>query len=371
MTIRLYKNHGKTVGYWEISITDQAELKVTHARSLNGKPVTRIHAVKPKNVGRSNETTPNQQAELEMASRVRKQLDRGYVTDEHDAIGAKGPATNALGLILPVLATVYEKIKQASIDWLTAYVQPKLNGNRAMFNSGVLYSRGGKAINLPHIINAIEKAGLSHLHLDGEIYLHGMPLQRINGLCRKLVAESETLEYHIYDIAETDKSFQKRFLERFGFLVEATNECDTLHIVETVKVDSHEDLLKTTVKWVKKGFEGSMLRFGIHGYESGKRSRHLGKVKNYTDAEAEVVGFEQREDNEIQGRESLIDFVWICRNPFGDGTFAVAAVGNWQEVHDQWATAKDQIGRQLNFKFFELSEDRIPQQPVGLGWRDE
>ena len=370
MTTRLYKNHGKAVGYWEISITDQAELKITHARSLDGKPVTRIHAVKPKNVGRSNETTPSQQAELEMASRIRKQLDRGYLRDEI-SVTAQGSATNALGLLLPVLATVYEKIKQTAICWVEACAQPKLNGNRALFAGGVLYSRGGKEFNLPHIVNAIEEAGLSGLHLDGEIYLHGMPLQEIRGLCSKLTPESEQLEYHIYDIVDVDSSFFRRF-RQCKLLHEAQlPPSGPLQIVETIPVSSHTELIALVHGWVRKGYEGGMLRFGQDGYETGKRSRKLLKLKTYTDAEAEVIGFERRSDNIIAGKEPLIDFVWICKNPFGEGQFAAAAAGNWQEVHDQWPTAKDQIGRQLNFKYFELSNDRIPQQPIALDWRDE
>lgn len=370
MTTRLYKNHGKAIGYWEISITDQAELKIAHARSLDGKPVTRIHAVTPKNIGRSNETTPLQQAELEMASRIRKQLDRGYQYDEI-SVAAQSSATNALGLPLPVLATVYEKVKQTAICWKEAYAQPKLNGNRAMFVDGVLYSRGGKEINLPHIVNAIENAGLGGMHLDGEIYVHGMPLQQVSGLCRKLTSESEKLEYHIYDIVDLDRSFRKRFHRNEILHTAELPESGPLRLLETTQVYTHDALMALVHDWVRDGYEGGMLRFGEGGYETGKRSRKLLKLKSYTDAEAEVTGFARRSDNIIAGKEPLIDFVWYCKNPFGEGHFAVAAAGNWQEVHDQWPTAKDQVGRQLNFKYFELSNDRIPQQPIALGWRDE
>ena len=101
-----------------------------------------------------------------------------------------------------------------------------------------------------------------------------------------------------------------------------------------------------------------------------KSSRKLLKVKTYSDAEAEVVGWVERTPNIIEGFEHRNNFVWICKNPIGERQFEVTAEGNWQEVHDQFPTAEQQIGRPLKFKYFELSTDRIPQQPVALGWKE-
>lgn len=368
--ITLYKNHGKSIGYWTISITDQAELRIAHARTLDGKETVRIHPVEGKNIGRANETTPLEQAEMELQSRVKKQLDKGYV---ETAEQAELPVTNTLGFAKPVLATVLEKVNPGSIDWMNAYVQPKLNGNRCLYKDGQLYSRGGKVINLPHIVKAIEEAGLTHLHLDGELYLHGTPLQQLNSWIKKLQPDSEKLEYHIYDVV-SEESFVERYLVQFELSCRITHEDLNLHgplwLTPTYTVLSLEEVLGYEADYLKQNYEGAILRHGTEGYETGKRSRKLLKVKTYKDAEAEVVGWVERTPNIIEGQDPLKNFVWVCKNPFGDGTFELTAEGNWTSVHEQFFTADQQIGRILNFKYFELSEARLPQQPVALGWRE-
>lgn len=368
----LYKNHGTSIGYWTIEVTDRAELRIAHARTLDGKETARIHPVEGKNIGRSNETTPLEQAHLEMQSRIKKQLDKGYV---ETLAAAELPVTNTLGFSKPVLATVLEKVKPESIDWGTATLQPKLNGNRCLYKDGQLYSRGGKVINLPHVVEAIHAAGLWDLHLDGELYVHGMPLQQINSRVKKLQDVSLELEYHIYDVVDEANSFYVRYVGEFD--LPGCNHFDDhqiqgpLWLVPTVEVKGLADVMTLERRYTEAGYEGAMLRHGSEGYETGKRSRRLLKVKTYSDAEAEVIGWVERTPNIIEGRGALSNFVWVCKNPFGEGQFEVTAEGNWQDVHDQSLTAEQQIGRQLKFKYFELSTDRIPQQPVALGWKEK
>ena len=370
--ITLYKNHGNSIGYWTIEVTDQAELRIAHAKTLDGKETARIHPVEGKNIGRSNETTPLEQAHLEMHSRISKQKDKGYVESLE---AAEKPVTNTLGFSKPVLATVLEKVNPESIDWTTATVQPKLNGNRCLYKDGQLYSRGGKEIILPHVVEAIRAAGLTDLHLDGELYVHGMPLQQINSRIKKLQDVSTELEYHIYDVVDEENSFHVRYVGEFD--LPGCNHFDDhqihgpLWLVPTVEVKSLDEVLALEQQYVEAGYEGAMLRHGAEGYETGKRSRKLLKVKTYSDTEAEVIGFVERTPNIIEGREPLNNFVWVCKNPFGEGQFEVTAEGSWQEVHDQFHTANQQIGRLLKVKYFELSTDRIPQQPVALGWKED
>jgi len=52
---------------------------------------------------------------------------------------------------------------------------------------------------LPYITEAITAAGIDHLHLDGELYIHGKTLQEMSRLIKKHRPESLDIEYHIYD----------------------------------------------------------------------------------------------------------------------------------------------------------------------------
>ena len=68
-------------------------------------------------------------------------------------------------------------------------LQPKLNGIRAVFDGKELYSRTGKTLpGKAHIISALmelKKRCANMPSLDGELYLHGEPLNYISGQARK------------------------------------------------------------------------------------------------------------------------------------------------------------------------------------------
>jgi len=74
-----------------------------------------------KNIGRSNETTPYEQAVSEAAAKWEKKKDKKYVAKRADL---KKVAEQPL----PMLAHDFKKRGKA-IEW-PAYVQPKLNGIR-------------------------------------------------------------------------------------------------------------------------------------------------------------------------------------------------------------------------------------------------
>lgn len=361
--VRLYKNNANKVSYWEISVTDANELKVTHAKTLDGKATTRLIPVKGKNIGRANETTPTEQAHKELESRVSKQLDKGYVRDIEDA---NAPAVNSLGFQKPVLAVVYSKVNPDSIDWDNAYAQRKFNGHRCMYKDGQLYSRGGKAINLPHILKAIEDLGMTDLHLDGELYVHGTPLQAIGSLIKRPREESELIEYCVYDVVDTEKSFRERFIQ-----CENLSGNQVIRIVTTLKVTAHDKLKELHDEWVAEGYEGAMLRHGTIGYQTGKRSSSILKLKDYIATEGVVTGYRAGTPYIAEDGEIFQCAVWVVKNPYGKGYVDMVRTGSKELRHEEYLTAASFVGKTLTFKFFELSEDNIPQQAVGLEWRDD
>lgn len=346
----LYKKMGKSIGYWKISVTDNAELEIVHAKKLDGEETRRIVPVKAKNVGRANETTELQQAHLEAQSRIKKQLDKGYLPSVEEA-------ENFVS-VSPVLATVVDKVRLTEGDFENAYLQPKLNGHRCLYRDGKLWSRGGKVINLPHILEAIHDQGLEGTELDGELYIHGESLQRIGSYIKRLQDDSYRIEYHIYD-CPGDKSFACRF--------RVMKSVDyPLWLTPTSRVNTLEQALDLTTAFVKAGYEGGMLRIGVQGYEYGKRSRNLLKLKTYKDTEVTVIGHEPAQPN-----GELESVRWICSNPFGGEDFKVLANGTWEQVHEQALNADQYVGKTLTLKYFELSEGNVPQQPIALNWRED
>jgi DNA ligase-1 len=362
LKIKLYKNHGKEIGYW-IGEAKDAEVIMSHARNLNGSEVTRSYTAEPKNIGKANETTPEAQAILEVEARARKKRDEGYVDSLEEA---KKPVTNSLGLKKPMLATPLEKVKPEKIDWGTAYVQPKLDGHRALWcpESQQLYSRQGKKIDMPHIEEVLKGCYHGKLPLDGELYAHGLELQEVSKLIKKYRPESQLVQFHVYDLVDETKPFSERIrtLEKFGSIKHIT-------VVQTEFALDHDDLMNTHSCYREMGYEGTMLRFGTSGYQTGKRSRELLKVKEFHDDEFEIVGCVGGKETELNGYKA-VPAVWICKAP-NEQLFQVLSQGTMQEKADQYISQDLYIGKQLTVKYHYLSKDGIPQLPIALRFRED
>jgi len=359
--IKLYQNHGGTIGYWAAWVEEGGRVFTQHAKTLDGKPVRKEYQANAKNVGRANATTPYEQGCLEVDSKARLKMDKGYVKTLAEA---ESPSTNSLGLLKPMLATPMEKVKPEKIDWEQAFVQPKLDGHRALFTDGVLYSRQGKVLELPHIVEAIKAAGIEDLHLDGELYIHGKSLQEMSKLIKKHRPESLDIEYHIYDQI-LDEQFLTRIC-RLGNTVSQWPVLTRLKAVPTYKVTSLEELMNFHDHYRKHGYEGSMLRFGDEPYRDGKRSRTLLKLKEFQDEEFLIIDVEEGKPY-ITDQGTFRVPVYVCQVSTGNSpTFTVTAPGTMEEKHKQWENHQDYLGTFLTVKFHYYSADGIPQLPVAL-----
>lgn len=371
----LYKSHANSVGHWSIHVEmpeggDEAHLVISHAKTLTGKATGSRVPVKGKNIGRSNETTPWEQAMSEMASRIRKQEDKGYRLQVPEA-GAQ--ATNSLGLAKPMLATVWSKVKPESIDWANCFGQYKLDGHRAMYKDGVLYSRQGKEINLPHIkdqLEALENRLGYALHLDGELYCHGIPLQQIGSLVKRPREESEQLVYHVYDCVK-DMAYEYRLEMLKDYLSSEDIDGSYIRLLNTVKVYSVAEAQQLQADAIADGYEGAILRHGTTGYEDDKRSRNLLKLKDYQDGEFRIVGVVEGTPRYLEAEDRWLKVaVWQLVTEDGQG-FESTAPGDMYEKDRWWRERDYTLGQMATIKFFTYSDDGTPLQPVALRLRED
>jgi DNA ligase-1 len=358
--VKLYQNHGGAIGYWSAWVGENGIVFVQYAKTLDGKAVRKEYQAYAKNVGRANTTTPYEQGCLEVDSKARLKMDKGYVKTLAEA---ESPSTNTLGLLKPMLATPMEKIKPEKIDWGNAYAQPKLDGHRALFDDGILYSRQGKVLDLPHIVEAIVEAGIEDLHLDGELYIHGKSLQEMSKLIKKHRPESLDIEYHIYD-----QVLDAPFLDRIRALAKTLPQWPSVTRLKTVStkvVSTLEELMEVHTEYRQEGYEGTMLRFGNEPYRDGKRSRTLLKLKEFQDEEFMILNVEA-------GKPYISDSgtyevpVYTCQYRPEGPTFTVTAPGNMHEKHTLWLDRENTPGKFLTVKFHYYSEAGIPQLPIAL-----
>ena len=144
-----HKSKTDAIVQWDIW-TEGADI-VKEYGQIGGKMQTERRTAIGKNIGRSNETTPEEQAVLEATARHKKKLDGKYSLTIEDC---------KKEVFLPMLAASFDKRK----DKVTypVDVQPKLDGVRCLAywdgDSVKLMSRGGKQWKCcDHIIEAIER----------------------------------------------------------------------------------------------------------------------------------------------------------------------------------------------------------------------
>lgn len=238
---------------------------------------------KPKNVGRSNETTAVQQAESEAQSKYDKKLAQGGYS--YDV-----PAADAVKAVKAMLANKFNP--KADYDY-PVMVQPKLDGIRCLANAEGLWTRNGKPItSCPHIIEGLAELFDSepNLTLDGELYNHEHRenFNAIVSAVRKHYPsqESELVEYHVYDVVDPEstagyedrkETIQDLFDNFGGFVKVRTDIASTLEQV----MECHGFALG-------EGFEGSIIRLRGVPYEY-KRSKSLLKHKDFDTDEFEIL----------------------------------------------------------------------------------
>jgi len=307
-----------------------------------------------KNIGRANETSPEEQAVLEGMSKVQLKRDKGYFSTINEALTVQ--------VFLPMLAKDGRKIKiQYPCD-----AQPKLDGVRCMAKEGDLMSRGGKPYVVPHISTQLPMQTSPDIVFDGELYVHGNALQNTVSLVKKNKPGSENVEYWVYDAyfpesPDSPWKSRKMYLEMY---MEQVNAVSThIKLVPTYRVNNSIEMLELHDKFIQEGYEGIILRTDQGVYELGHRSRNLIKYKEFMDSEFPIVGY----------KEGIGKFVgcvtWECITKEGR-TFNVTPKGTLAQKKKWFDSAASIVGKELTVRYQALTNDGIPQFPVGIVIRD-
>jgi ATP-dependent DNA ligase len=345
----------RTTGQYQGKMTDQPELTIERGKAKR---------------------SVLQQAESEYNSIVNKYLDKGYkkldslTTKKFEEISSLEMDTlvptiksDTNGNLKPMLAKSSNNCQNSVLNKLM-YCSRKLNGVRCMVKwSGdgvVTISRGGKNYDVAatkitaELYNYLKEN--PEIILDGELYHHGTYLQVISGIARLETWEDrcDILEYWIYDIASGSMVFEKR-LEILDELRDTFEGNPKIKVLEHIPTESWEEIQRLHDKWVSEGFEGLVARKPDKVYEFGKRGSTMIKVKQYQDAEFLIVDYQDGLREE--------DFCFICQTDDGK-LFSAKPVGTREMKAEYISNIDDIIGKKGVVKYFEISKDGIPQQPV-------
>ena len=309
-----------------------------------------------KNLGKSNETTPYEQAVSEAKSDFAKKIDQGYIEDK-TSIADYSEAEKWL----PILAKVWEDAKQHVK--FPGVVQRKYDGSRLLSTkqNGIvtMWSRQGKDITVPAKIKAELEAVMADGEcLDGELYVHGWTFQRVISAVKKKCPDTDFLEYHIYDMPHKTKTYQQRFVE-----VDKTKFTGQLKIVEAFPVANQSDIDKYEEQFVNESYEGLMFRNTAGLYTFKHRSSSLLKCKRFTSSEFKIIG-----GKEGSGRDAGT-VIFTIQNDDGVSTFDARPAAT-HEDRSLWFDQLDRcIGEVVTVKYFGRSEENIPRFPVVVGFR--
>lgn len=340
--------------------------------------------------------TLKEQLNLEYKSNMKKYLDKGYklldkpinqYSEEelHEIIGVV--VTDSSGFAKHMLAKQADKVKDSSIEKVDVWaVSRKIDGVRCSFywKDGEVKSasRGGGDYD-PSTYQIREHPQLKELLsknpgwiLDGELYKHGKSLQQISGAARmeKTAGGCDWLEYYIYDVMVPDAPFEDRLkclnvikeLLKLSFNPEREWEEDELRIQmvphELVKgKDKKKQIMDLHNQYVAEGWEGCVARDISKPYKYGGRGQEMVKFKMYQDAEFEITGISEGLRPEDMCFTLVTD----------DGIEFKAKPMGSRELKEQYrADLPNLVGKLATVKYFYLSDDGTPLQPVLKAIRD-
>ena len=346
------KNKADSYKVWSVSVEGNT-ITISHGK-FGGKATTKDEQIAGKNIGRANETSPEQQALLEAQSRYKKQLDKGYrpTLDELDNLP-----------ILPMLAKDFHQ-EGHRVIW-PCYGSRKLDGLRCLAirhnNHVELRSRGGKDYNVQHIqdeLMAIMKDGEM---LDGELYIPGKELEEISSAVKRANNPDHViLQYWVFDAPAADCPFKNRIPTVESIPEKA--QLKNVHIVPHEVVMDEAHMRKLHKQYVSEGYEGIMLNNMCGRYLSGpSRSEDIQKYKEMLDEEFEVVGVEEDRNGNA---------VLVCFDGTASAHFNVT-FGDFGQRKHQLEYPEEYVGKWLTVSYQKRYKDsKLVQFPVGKAIRD-
>lgn len=307
------------------------------------------------NKGKKNERDPVNQARFEIASNYKKKLDKEY----HLNPGSIDKAKN----FLPMLAKDYKDYKDDLDFSELIFVQPKLDGMRCIAKADGLWSRNGKPIlSTPHIFEALAPLFKKYpdLILDGELYNHEYKddFNSIISSARMTKPTKEDLEisksviqYHVYDVPDTDLEFSLRF-NSMGNVLESYIAKGII-LVNTYKVSSLESIDNFYEQFLENGYEGQMIR--LNTKYVNKRTSALLKRKENKSEEFTLVDIQE-------GKGNWAGKAKRCILKMKNGkTFAAGVTGTESFCAKILKDKKNYIGTLATIEYFALTPDGIPR----------
>jgi len=327
----------------------------------------------PKNEGKANATTAEQQAETEALAKWKKKIKENYFENIDDIDG---------GWLEPQLCEPGKKF-WAKVEY-PVIVDEKLNGICCLVTKKGPKSRKNEDFHtIPHIVEDLAKI----IQDNPEIYLHGElfnkqhvnELNRIAALvsvCRKpkditpgvLSDSRDVVQYHVYDgYGFTEGGVfwgaGTPFKERRAALYRLLADCKYFRPVNFKECHNYDEVVEFAEAYIARKGEGAVVKNPKAGYVH-KRTKNCLKYKKLIDEEFEV-------DHLLEGSGNWAGMVKmaVCKlnkpSTKGETTFKSNVDGTQEHLQDLWNRREEWNGkkRKVTVRFQEYSPYGVPLTP--------
>lgn len=367
------KSKDNKIKTWHISVEryhDYSDIVTRHGYSR--KIETRRRITSGKNLNKANATTHYQQAILEATSKWNKKKTlENYSTDQNtfsvepSDIDISNLTIQDTHIAFPMLAQDFSKHKK-KVNY-PCFVQPKLDGYRMIYNttSKSITTRQGKEFSIVKQTSKLFKE-LSSLPegyiLDGELYVHNSSfetlgvLRKTKGLTQQDRINLDKIEYHVYDIIDTNLLYNNRKTALDKLL--QPRDLVMIKIVNTFQVDNENEIKTLHERFVNiEGYEGTMIRNFKGMYKEKYRSYDLLKFKDFMDSEFEIVDYTFEKDTSGEDQNLIVWVIQIKDNIL----CKVRPKGTKEQRKELYTQCQNDFsqfkGKKLWTKFFEYTSD--------------
>jgi DNA ligase 1 len=251
--------------------------------------------------------------------------------------------------VLPELSNKYIPGKHDPVGW---YMSEKLDGVRAWWIDGKIYSREGHVFYPPeYFIEGFPR----DIILDGELYMGRGNFQTCVGTVKRHVPTEawKKIQFVVFDAPSVSACFADRLLEAAKRIPVRNPH---IRMLDQIICTDTEHVNRMLIEIENNGGEGVMLRHPMSLYNiHGKRTSNVLKVKTMHDAEAVVIGHEPGKGRH-EGRLGAL----LCT--MEDTPTKKFKIGSG--FTDEERENPPEIGTVVSYRYFELTKSGIPRFPV-------
>ena len=403
---------------WNIQIVTtgmQVDIRKSYGEFDGAQALRWQRNIQGKNIGKSNETSPSEQARLICESNIKRKKDKGYMSlvdldilidgdeDLELTLNKKLPKyrEDASGDVKPMKCQQYyrskknwtapdgslwddrkyyylknpyvEKEPKSIITKFPCMCQPKINGVRATIkidgNQAKIKSKEGLTYRIPQIldycnmnIDLFQYKGID-LVLDGELYIHGEPLSEISSAVKRASLITQRVVFILFDLAIPVATQTQRW-KLIKLLREQFNNslnCP-IQVISTYMINNDKEAQTITDKFISQGYEGSIFRNPTSEYKFGSRPMTMTKLKRTISHEFTITNIVAQEKDSTLGN-------FQCLSSKGD-TFLVTPKGTEEYKRELLKKKISYKGKKLTCTFYEWTVDMKPYHVIDNIVRD-